>query len=451
MRLNPVLLTTCLLCVFLSGEAGAQQYPMQISPVEKLYGLSGLWQETELNFVSNNRIPGLDTDSLYQAYVSMVIKSANDYEYYRLLQRFLATFQDANTRFAFPASYEDSLIIPPIRIREIRGRFYITNAEKSLAERIPIGSEIIRINGYEIQTYLQNEILPYLSAATSQHRMALALDALLAGWIDTQVLLTFSTSDGRTLNELVSRSRSGKIIWANPATENTSGGTGTEWIARDIALITPLVFDASTLTSFPSSAQLSRARALIIDLRYCNTSEGLGNAASLALRFTTLPYLVLPGFGTRNYPYSFFTEIDEENQWLSSYGKLGEKPYLQFESPDTLLSHKKTDTLNLPLVILTGPHTGNTAEHFIAMLMQQPGRAITIGETTSGSTGASISTELPGGARGYINARLDYYPEMDRWFEQGISPEIQVSPDIKSLLNGEDIVLKRALEYIRGL
>ena len=69
----------------------------RLSDVEKIFGLSKCWSETKYNFVYFDKLT-FDWDSLYQATIPVVLATKNDFEYYRELQRFVATLQDGHTR-----------------------------------------------------------------------------------------------------------------------------------------------------------------------------------------------------------------------------------------------------------------------------------------------------------------------------------------------------------------
>lgn len=423
-------------------KAQAQQYPMELSLTDKLYGLSRAWQEIESQSVAIYRKPAPDPDSLFRVYIPLVLKSANDYDYYRLLQRFLASFNDPFTRFELPKRYTDSIVTPPLVFREARGRYFLANADSRLAERIPVGSEIHRVNGYDIRTWLETEVLPYIAAGTPQLRNALALEAVATGWINTQLLLSFTTPDGRSGNEVVERIPYKKIQWTFPRNTESSGSPVLlEWPERDIAMVTLFRLDEAALISFPDQRQLVKASAILLDLRYCQPGDNLIAAARLALRFSDRSSVILPGFGTRNQAV-IFKGGDE----IRGYGAPSGGALFSLMQPDSLLNDTTGIRYSVPLYILTGATTANNAEHLIVMLLQLSEKIRLIGETTAGYTGASVSSVLPGGGRLHVGQRFDFYPGIDTWFEQGIKPDIQVSADIKSLLNGEDLVLRKALE-----
>ena len=64
----------------------------QISSEQKVYELSMLWKEMSYNFGNMDNCPGLDIDSLYRTFIPMVTETKDDFEYWKVLQRFMACF-----------------------------------------------------------------------------------------------------------------------------------------------------------------------------------------------------------------------------------------------------------------------------------------------------------------------------------------------------------------------
>lgn len=64
-------------------------YPKMYTQEEKIYALGVCWSELKFNFVGIEDIT-FDLDSLYRATLDRVIKTKNDVEFYRELDRFSA-------------------------------------------------------------------------------------------------------------------------------------------------------------------------------------------------------------------------------------------------------------------------------------------------------------------------------------------------------------------------
>src|ERR1700761_4008719 len=75
----------------------AQDIPHNLSATDKVYGLSKFWEEVNYNFVYLDKIDRQAWDSTYKAMITQVQQTPNDYEYYRLLQRFCAMLKDGHT------------------------------------------------------------------------------------------------------------------------------------------------------------------------------------------------------------------------------------------------------------------------------------------------------------------------------------------------------------------
>lgn len=421
-------------------ELASQSHFMTLSSPDKLFGLSKLWQETNFLASASNNPDRVDADSLFKAYIPLVIRSANDYEYYKLLQRYSARFQEYHTRVEMPPALTDSLISIPIEIQEIRRRFYVINIDKKYADKMPVGSEIIRINGSDIRMYLETEVLPYISGSTLQGRMNEALHQITEGWIDTRLIIQYLTPDGREQNELFTRT------WLNHNDRvNTTGSiresVNLEWINREMALITINRFDQEALTLFLKTQQISKAKSIIIDLRN-NNSEDVSIAIGIAIQLIEDSIIILPGFVVPEILIPF-TRLNGDK--ILNFGKRDHPLSTERISiPDTLYLAKGSEEVP-EVILLTGAGTGNAAEHFLMLIKQGNSRATIIGEPTAGNTGASVTFKLPGNGNGSVWARKDFYrlPTIPMTF---ITPDQMVTPDVKSLLNGEDPVLNRALK-----
>jgi carboxyl-terminal processing protease len=424
----------------------AQLYPSTLSAEERIYGLSLVWHHLTTTFAAPESHVSPDTDSLYRAYIAKVILSANDLDYYRTLQQFAAVFKDANTYVEMPRALCDSLVTPPVIIKEVRGRFYVTNVARGLAGQLPVGSEILRVNGFDVHNYLRSEVLPFVPASTPHGEMALATAQLLRGWRNTPVLLNCLTPDGRNINESIRRTQEQNVQWVNPLPPLQP--LDVSIINRDIAVIT-LNRWSNEVKQLGAHRQLSRTQGIIFDIRNFNQDVPFHDLAKLALLFSDQPQIILPGFALRSNSFSFFNL----QYGLEKFGQPTRVSKFQFIPTDTLVVMPEmipANRLSQPLMILTGPNTGNGAEHLLMMLRQNPFRVTIIGETTAGATGAAHTSSLPGGGTLHVKARYDSYP-YDAWIDFGFPPDLHIPADIKSILNGEDLPMLKAIEILQGL
>ena len=73
-----------------------------LSVVDRLYGLSVLWQEANYNFAFFDKVPDLDWDQTYREFIPQVLHAEDLLDYYRTLQRFTALLGDGHTRVDLP-------------------------------------------------------------------------------------------------------------------------------------------------------------------------------------------------------------------------------------------------------------------------------------------------------------------------------------------------------------
>ena len=113
MNNNIIKLTLLLLLPF--SFVWAQEVPNTLTPEQKAYELSLIWKEMSYNFDNMNHCPELDMDSLYRAFVPVVMATADDFEYSKAVMRYLVHFRNSHTFVVDSPSWVDSLSQLPIR------------------------------------------------------------------------------------------------------------------------------------------------------------------------------------------------------------------------------------------------------------------------------------------------------------------------------------------------
>jgi carboxyl-terminal processing protease len=102
-----------------------------------------------------------------------------------------------------------------------------------------------------------------------------------------------------------------------------------------------------------------------------------------------------------------------------------------------------------PVAVLTDGLTGSSAE-FVAAALQEVGRACIIGTRTKGEALPAEYTTLPNGDV-FLYAVADFVTGAGKRLEGvGVAPDIEVSLTQASLLQGRDLVLEAALEWVRS-
>jgi C-terminal processing protease CtpA/Prc len=101
-----------------------------------------------------------------------------------------------------------------------------------------------------------------------------------------------------------------------------------------------------------------------------------------------------------------------------------------------------------PLVVLTGGLTASSSED-LAIELRAAGRATLVGQTTAGSAGNGLRSELPGGGTLYVATFTALVPGSgEEYVGVGVTPDVQVRPTPDDLAAGRDVVLERAIELL---
>ncbi len=104
--------------------------------------------------------------------------------------------------------------------------------------------------------------------------------------------------------------------------------------------------------------------------------------------------------------------------------------------------------LGKPVVILTNRGCFSAASFFPAFVSEIPNVTI-IGDTTGGGGGLPISYVMPNGWDIRCSATKTLLPNGFN-FEDGMPPDIRASTDINDDAKGKDMVIERAIEYIKN-
>jgi hypothetical protein len=99
------------------------------------------------------------------------------------------------------------------------------------------------------------------------------------------------------------------------------------------------------------------------------------------------------------------------------------------------------------VILLVNEKTQSHAE-FVCMALQTAPDVTVIGSRTAGADGNVARVPLPGAATLTFSGIGIYYPNGDLAQQVGITPDIYIRPTVQGIRQGQDEVLKRALEFI---
>ena len=434
---------------------GIKELPDNITRDEKIYWLSQLWAETKYNFVNIDRI-NFDLDSLYRSFIPLVSATANDYEYYQVLQKFMANMHDGHTQASDNGQFYPYKDYIPVSLQDFDKRIYITAVRKiPELDSTWVGAEVIEINGIPIVKYLETNIFPYISASTEQHLWMQAVYKIQSDFKDHPFRGRIKKRNGTFEQIEIQRNgeetRTAKDEYWGPARQNSGEVVELKWLDDSLALVSFNQFspDDIAIKEFDEIAkELVHAQGVMIDLR-----KNGGGSTEVAWHLQK--YLTRKNYFLN---YAWETRVNDgagkaNGNWREEYKDYFLNKAYRFEKPDTVWVSDTIKRIDCPVVILIGRYTFSAAEDFLVNIYEQPGRPKLIGEESGGSTGSPLLINgLPGGGFARICTRRICYPiSYKRYVNEGVKPDIEVKQTIEDYLNGQDPVLEQAIHEITNL
>ncbi|WP_298731653.1 S41 family peptidase [uncultured Chitinophaga sp.] len=416
---------------FWDGLALSSPYQPDLSPNEKIAGLSKLWAEVKYSFVNFHLVPQLDWDSLYMAYLPEVTASTSTAEYYKLLTAMIAQLHDGHTNVNVPpALYSTFYARPAFRTRLVEDKvLVVTISDPELRKQgLKEGLELVEINGLPVKDYAEKYVRPFQSSSTPQDLDTRTYEyALFAGPLDSTVHTVLVDEKGKRLNFPVKRiplADNGK--YGKPAFQLT-------WLKDSIALVALNSFgsDKAAEDFLRAFDTIARASAIIFDVR--DNGGGSSNVGYSVLRCLTRNNIATSSWYTRDYRPAY-------RAWGSPEGRYG--------YGDSYVDPDKKHYYSKPVVVLTSPRTFSAAEDF-AVAFDGMDRGLIIGEPTGGSTGQPMFFALPGGGSARVCSKHDLYPDGKEFIGAGVQPDILVKPAVADLRKGKDTVLEAAIAALK--
>jgi carboxyl-terminal processing protease len=462
--------TLVIISVFLISHVNTQQVQNAtitpaLSETEKIYGLSLIWQEVNYNFAFFDQVPELDWDAAYREYIPKVIEAKSTYEYYRLLQSFTALLQDGHTDVYLPPDTRDLIGRPRVQLRNIDNRAYVMNVGSSLEKMIPVGSEIIKIDNISTDQYLQEHIFPYLASSTDYIIWNRGVERMLEGLKHSPLTVTIRTQDGAVRDiDLQRIDNSFDEGWVLPHISKREL-LDYRILDESIAYVALNSFENWKIVEMFDSvyADIQHARGLIIDLRYNGGgSSDIGYA--IINHLTDTPYKTSM-WKTREHraahkAWGYWTKqrlnnmtVDdlsslttEQREWMDQVINYYNGTVWYHGEPRTVKS-EESNIYSAPIVVLVGNNTASAAEDFL-VAMDMLERATFVGARSFGSTGQPLMLDLPGGGGARVCTKRDTYPDGREFVGYGITPHVEIKPDINDVLENRDVVLEKGIAVL---
>lgn len=446
-----------LLIVFLFADARSQTIPNTLTNAEKVYGLSKFWQETNYNFVYLNRVNRKAWDSLYVAMINSVQQSKNDYEYYRELQRFCAFLKDGHTNVYFPKAV-DSLIFRSmfgkyrLVLQNIGGKPIIAYTHPANKDEVPVGSEIISVNGTPTQQYIDQYVKPYISSSTNYVLEDDCVANLLQGFKGQAFDIKIKLPGGGTKDLHLVHERTADVT-LYPAVPQQSL-CELKWYPNNVAYVALNTFGTDKVdTIFKSKLpELYKAKSLIIDLR--NNGGGSTSTGAYILQYLTADSVLTGSKSTTRIHEAAFKAWGQgvkdtvNNEWAKkAYLDSRDARYEDLNKGYIFKPDMTKQKIIVPTVILVSHGTASAAEDFLVLADKQK-HMIKMGENSFGSTGQPLMVDMPGGGSARVCTKQDAYPDGREFVGFGIKPDIEVKKTVNDFIENKDPVLDRALSYL---
>ncbi len=433
----------------LTEVVGFDKLPNKITQNEKIYYLSLFWSEVKYNFVNMDNI-NFSLDSLYQAYIPKVIKTKNDYQFFQLLQKFAAKLNDGHTQIVDNGQFYIFRDYIPITFKSFDDKIHIVSIRKGInIDSTFVGAELLSVSSIPIKKYLQDSVLPYISASTTQHLLMQGVFQLHSNFSKQ----TFNAKVKKTNGEIVNIT----LPYNGEATRTINDeywGTISQYSHNIVEYkkfnknITYL-----SINSFHNKAiklinkrikDINKSEGVIIDLR----KNGGGS--------TDVAWYLQSILSQQNYflNYAWQTRINNgvkraNGNWIEEYKDFSNDMAMKTVNSDTIFISDTIQKINVPIIMLIGNYTFSAAEDFLINLYEIKDRPILIGEETGGSTGSPLVVPLPNNAYGRICTRRVCFPYTKKPFvNKGIKPDIIIKQSLDNYLQKKDVVLEKALEIL---
>ena len=402
---------------------------------EKLMGLSLLWKEASYNFAFFDRVRYLNWDSCYIAYMPMVQETSNDWEYYRVLEKFYVNLHDGHTRIFPPAALRNEYYgttTKQFTTRFIENKVLITDVldRELVAAGMKKGMVIRSVNNMDINEYVRIRVSPFMYASTPQDLILQTYGHFLLSGSTREPVLIGTEYNGTKKEFRIKREpwlMEIEIFEGNPLSYKVlPGNIGYLRIHN----FTDTKIFKSRFDSIYS--EILKTNGLVIDVR-----DNFGGSSDITLY--VLKHLTDKQFQTSNWKspknIGAYKAWKKKDNWYESQGYFVE-PFTDRQI------YKK------PVDVLCDESSFSAAEDFcVGFKTIRIGKLI--GQKTAGSTGMPLIFNLPGGGQALVCSKNDFFPDGKEFCGIGVLPDIEVATSYDDIKKNTDTVLQAAIIDIR--
>ncbi len=427
---------------------------------DKVYALSKVWSEAKYNAAFLDNIGEKAWDSLYLTLIETVMESKSDNECYRLLSRYCAMLRDGHSYVYYEYNPTVTTFFDKFQIvvKPVEGRAMVSQISSKQSDWIPVGSEIVEVNGMPTAEYIEKMVEPYISSSTRHHLLDESISKIFTSLRYDSYDITFLTPNGEeirthTIHDILPEFKNDPLVPADKEWKFVE----LKWYPNDIAYVVINSFnDKQTVDDFEAifPELVKHAKRLIIDIRN-NRGGNSGYAAQILSLLSPDNDLVGATWYTRVHKPDLMswgqninlkdTIGNAENAMLY---KIANHKYFEKGGEANFTFNVNRERLVVPTVILIGHQTYSAAEDFLVFCDNQKHITL-IGETTAGSTGNPVVWNLPYGGYLSICSKKDMYPDGREFVGKGIKPDIESHLTLDDFRKGKDTALETALVFLK--
>jgi C-terminal processing protease CtpA/Prc len=450
-----------------SALGARAQLPNTLTPADKIYGLSKFWQEVNYNFIYLNKIDQAKWDAAYRGCITSVTQTPNDYEYYRELQKFCALLKDGHTNVYLPRGIEQMTTMfgdYRLFLENIDGKAIVVRTNASKKAELPVGSEVIEVNGQPTAAYIAEHVAPYIASSTDYVLKDWAIRDLLKGVQGETYNVKIRPPKGPVITLQLTHQKTAETE-VYPAFEPDRSLLDFNWQGNNVAYVALNSFSDPKIDSLflQKLPELYKAKGLIIDLRH-NGGGSTGNGTAILQYLTNDPLLYNSRSRTRQHVAAYkawgtYIEPKDTVAGSKSWGITKQEALNYYNdahgvwyrdldySPDTIKLTARR--LVVPTVVLFGHSTASAAEDFLIAAANQK-HMLKMGQNSFGSTGQPLSFDLPGGGSARVCTKQDRYPDGREFVGYGIKPDVEVTPTLDDRLHQRDPAMAKAMKYLKS-
>lgn len=301
----------------------------------------------------------------------------------------------------------------PTRFKLIDGKAIVTgfyNDSIGQLEGLKKGDVITNVNGQPVQSIFK-EREKFICGSNLSKKKFNAYDAIFNGSTDN-VVLTYQRKE-QTYTKSFKRYKFPEFNykWQPPIEKYKILDGNIGWV--DIGML-------EKDDVVPVMNELRSTRAIIFDLRKYPNDVVFLVANYISSQRKSFYKKIYPDL---NYPGKFVWKIGKE---------CGKDGSLKYSGKVVLLVNEQT----------------RSAGEFVTMGLQTGDNVTTIGSQTSGADGNISRFKMVGGYKTMISGIGIFYPDNTETQRKGVKIDIQVNPTIQGIINGEDEILDKAIEFI---